>query len=1045
MRKHCKIAVLLLAAVLLCFLSARGKAAQAEEGEKKYKITVSGGFASTDWQNPEENVITEAAPGEYVYIFANRKAGTYVKGWNSQQVSANNYVTRYELGRYAISFQMPAKDVTFTAVTAAQKPFTIDLTDGYMKLPDTYYHDSDVDNLIEYWICQAAGMGSIPYYGCIIDLDKDGTEDVRLCGRGGMRAAASFEVVPLSGCSIHGEYKCDNPCEGPLWPFIFKFGSEPVEKNYKITVTGGKATEGYSGDTAITEAAPGTLLYLGPDEEDGYYVTGWSLNSGKAADPRFVQGDSRNYWTFFMPAKNIEIRAIRENQTPYTIDLTGGTAEVPDEIVRCLNESIGFGYSQEGTDLDGDGTRDVLWVSGEKSTIVPLSESGITGEYVINKHNYGKYWPITIRFGEIKKEYSITVSGGHAVDSYGKTITHAAPGEEVILVRDSEAGKFWKEWKADFAGFTPGIMYCTFVMPAKDVTIQAVTVSKQTPVTIDLTAPLLVMDEKDSRALILKNAFSANAGYYFYAFNIFGGGEVGNWLDLDGNGTFDIGCGQTFDPFNPYVVRGDSYSLGVSYSFPVKDGAYGPIIFRVDEKKTDKPLPKRNGNVHQIECADCVALNEKGEEITEARTGEVISFRLKNAASHFTRTFAISEKATNEYMLEVEFNGKTLMPDCDILVKPPYTPELKPAYVIDLRPNPTEGGVSISLDNFVLRPGIDIPSMLGSNGKAEDGIQFIDLDGDGKADIQIGVNYRFGGWICKRTENATQKEIILPITDKTEEICMYSAIRFLLVPADITLRIYVDEKEVSDFEGVSLNYIGSNMIEVEVLQGEGTYEGYHIRLDQINYRSASSTEQLFDYSTWGMFPNAVHHDYPAEDCTITVVYQSTDKPTPTPTPTATPVPTKEPTGEPSETPEGTPKAEDGEKDDRARGRDSEDGFNPLLLIIPAVVLAAGSVALILFFRKNKTNGGGDAAATEPSQDGGQAEGEPSVIGQPEVAPQESTQTEAIPQESAPTEGIPQENDQPEGTPKESAQPEEIQQESDQDLSQEGQDAPKDNE
>lgn len=120
--------------------------------------------------------------------------------------------------------------------------------------------------------------------------------------------------------------------------------------------------------------------------------------------------------------------------------------------------------------------------------------------------------------------------------------------------------------------------------------------------------------------------------------------------------------------------------------------------------------------------------------------------------------------------------------------------------------------------------------------------------------------------------------------------------------------------------------------------------------------------------------------YVTNDITVTAEFEKAPEPTPTPTPSPTPTvaPTKEPTQavteEPTPVPDG--KQDDGDENAKpSKNKDSDSGFNPILLIIPAVILVAGIVALVLVLKKKKPEDGTEEPVTkdEKSQENAQTE------------------------------------------------------------------------
>ncbi len=344
------------------------------------------------------------------------------------------------------------------------------------------------------------------------DLDYDGTIDL-ISGaydyptEEGM--PARYFLIPASTSSICGA--CEIPL--PLGSYSrgdyttvrnyttvrFYFPEEPVQKEYQVTVENGHA-ETKDGKT-VTSAAPGTLLYLVPDALDGKFVARW--------DSELIHSFSRyvnygNYWdtcaVFTMPAADVTFAAERGQQTPLTFDLTPGFClgeqdawEAPG-LYDIMPESAD--HEKRRFDLDGDGTEDVCYfpltlleIEGpnpcddyiDHTYVIPLATSSIRGSYTLEGKSTSAYWPLTFKFPDepLKQFYSVTVTGGHAEDGAGRTITEAAPGDWIKIVYDEKEGVIFDREFMTLPEYEdlndPWNMRENVVMPACNITYIALT------------------------------------------------------------------------------------------------------------------------------------------------------------------------------------------------------------------------------------------------------------------------------------------------------------------------------------------------------------------------------------------------------------------------------------------------------------------------------------------------------------------------------------------------------------------------------------------
>ena len=595
------------------------------EEEKTYRITVNGGVA----KDGNGQVVTSAKKGDYIRLEPDYQEGTYVCDW----IVNGEKIPRRERQAY---INMPGKDTTVTAVRKQQTPYTLDMTGSVLlkELDEVYYPSSGIVDYISdaygdenFYQNAQVPMWSTPEERADkgIDLDGDGTKDVLIVYYSYDSGTESGTFLyPKEGGSVHGKMQLKKVKNNlPYWPITLDFGDEPVRSSYKITVIGGRA---YENDVTVYEAAPGTMVYVEYEANETEYLKRWTLDGLKDSYcitfGSSINEGCYNNGRFAMPARDVTVRPETGKKQPLLLDLTDGFTKFSEYgaygslYLTLTGEN--YQYIEEGLDIDGDGTPDISsgwWNAARESgmyySLVPRCSA--TGDIILKGLTDGPYYPITLRFGtpQIKDAYTISVTGGHAEDEDGNRITSARPGKTVVIVRDAEPGHYFKGWEADFAGIKTGSVELSFSMPAKDVEVRAVTVTTQTPYTIDMT-----YDIGESRAeemQILINALRLS-GYEE---------EADFGVDLDGDGTFDID-GRDSESYPASVLyrpdricRTRDYSLWKSTTIPIKDYAYGPITFTVDVDRGEYP-PVLDPSVYfPIKVSEGFIRNEKGEWIYE--------------------------------------------------------------------------------------------------------------------------------------------------------------------------------------------------------------------------------------------------------------------------------------------------------------------------------------------------------------------------------------------------------------------------------------------
>ncbi|MBO4696706.1 MAG: hypothetical protein J5643_05410 [Lachnospiraceae bacterium] len=350
----------------------------------------------------------------------------------------------------------------------------IDLRDGYEVFEDAgWYYNAKVcmavKNAVK--ICEQNNVDWCIFSG---DVDGDGTPDFETGGYNypyeEYPTPAMWCLIPTVECSAHGRFslpvgKIDYESYRKYDTVTFIFPDEPIKNEYSISVEKGHA-ESSDGRT-ITSAAPGVSIILVPDVLEGEYVSSWKSD----VIGSFSRYDNmENRWcesvSFFMPASDVSMKAATEKQQPLSFDMTEGFCLADGDYYlepNYIDLDLSFAasdnmdeYSQVSTyrmDLDQDGSFDIICCfTGytedkygrfpDRVYFIPLSTGSINGTYSTAGQSLSPYWPYTFVFPQkaVNNLYPVTVTGGHAEDMNGRTITEAAPGEAIRIIYDGSQG-----------------------------------------------------------------------------------------------------------------------------------------------------------------------------------------------------------------------------------------------------------------------------------------------------------------------------------------------------------------------------------------------------------------------------------------------------------------------------------------------------------------------------------------------------------------------------------------------------------------------------
>ena len=357
-------------------------------------------------------------------------------------------------------------------------------------------------------------------------------------------------------------------------------------------------------------------------------------------------------------------------------------------------------YSSYLVDLDGDGSYDIRYTFGSSEVgysvfIAHLGESNLSGTYTWSirfsedDYSYNEFGPeatVIFHFDELpaKKEYSVTVEGGHAIDGSGNKVTKLAAGDVLIPIPDALEGKYVSGWETNFQKGHDN--YGRWRMPRKDAVIKAV-VKEQTPYTIDLSKGFFTRQEyydEDFQHIVtgLEESYHLSGETY----------SMSGPFDLDGDGSLDILIAKYFDdcdfnfqqfhiiPLSTTNLRGD-YTVKELNTSP-----YWPITFRFPEKAPDSEYfltinggYAKNANGEIVEqAAPGTPLrlypDDENDWLRLVNDNEYYGFNSVNVSSHW------AEFSGNE------FRANFVMPACDYTLNVEKSDDDTPT----VTPTPTE-------------------------------------------------------------------------------------------------------------------------------------------------------------------------------------------------------------------------------------------------------------------------------------------------------------------------------------------------------------------
>ncbi|MBO4696695.1 MAG: hypothetical protein J5643_05330 [Lachnospiraceae bacterium] len=392
--------------------------------------------------------VTSAAPGERLFLIADKMEGRYVKSWTDG--SGREYRRFICADPERVMVIMPCADIELKAAVEEQTPLRVDLTEGFWEIgeplvdPNTilvgnrlFSQETKYNNFFTSRFTVQTGGGDICFgykYRHNYDLINQQS-----------RTAAFF--IPAANLKMTGEYELRDLNSGAYWPIIFIFPDSPVQETYKILVENGTAFDNKIGKE-VTEAAPGTVLRIQYNERtDGYSDKDhtWDYSDISNSDWDFIVMPAHDIW--FMPASQLDKQTVleRNDSDVYKLNfkLNGSRYECPvpesdteawalyfpEYLGTFANEYERFGIKYENG----------LFIMNAKDDRGLYGPDPVQG-YFEDDLGFGEntYCAIEFRFGEPVTLYPI--SEGNVVSLYGRIPLRATyAGQEVLILADEKA------------------------------------------------------------------------------------------------------------------------------------------------------------------------------------------------------------------------------------------------------------------------------------------------------------------------------------------------------------------------------------------------------------------------------------------------------------------------------------------------------------------------------------------------------------------------------------------------------------------------------
>ncbi|MBQ3287411.1 MAG: S-layer homology domain-containing protein [Firmicutes bacterium] len=215
--------------------------------------------------------------------------------------------------------------------------------------------------------------------------------------------------VTLSGFTVeylNAETEVQAGCDSVLLHFSATKDATPAA-THTVTVNNGKAYD--ESNTEITSAAPGDTVNVKLDRDNVPAGKYYDTTNAPESNPSLIfyrPPTAEPSWSFTMPDKDVTVTFNLSDATPYTIDVSSGSATVPNEVAEAL-----WGIAMDSNaNVDGEGAFDIhiKWTPGSAATVTKLDTATVTDKYV-QDNVYCKYTPVTYQFAKLVETIDWTI------------------------------------------------------------------------------------------------------------------------------------------------------------------------------------------------------------------------------------------------------------------------------------------------------------------------------------------------------------------------------------------------------------------------------------------------------------------------------------------------------------------------------------------------------------------------------------------------------------------------------------------------------------
>lgn len=367
---------------------------------------------STQTLTFNEATVTDTHTGMYVCIYSDGQDLT-VKG--KVTVSGQQYGIYVEGAKLTID-----GDVTVTGAQFGIEAIDVEIKSGNVNVTGSSFGigsrpDSGGSITISGGTVTATGddYGILASKGTVT-VSGDSTQVTAKGGDYGIYAKTGINITnPLAVVEPASSHILEVLGEGGY--FTIADADENVAKTvviknpatHTVTVNNGKAYD--ESNTEITSAAPGDTVNVKLDRDNVPAGKYYDTTNAPESNPSLIfyrPPTAEPSWSFTMPDKDVTVTFNLSDATPYTIDVSSGSATVPNEVAEAL-----WGIAMDSNaNVDGEGAFDIhiKWTPGSAATVTKLDTATVTDKYV-QDNVYCKYTPVTYQFAKLVETIDWTI------------------------------------------------------------------------------------------------------------------------------------------------------------------------------------------------------------------------------------------------------------------------------------------------------------------------------------------------------------------------------------------------------------------------------------------------------------------------------------------------------------------------------------------------------------------------------------------------------------------------------------------------------------